>query len=680
LIRGEIKSFDLEKRYIHRDGHIVWAYLNCSMVTDSKGNPVCFLGYIRDITDRKRAEEALRESQALLKTIMDNCPAMIFLKDTQGRYLFANQEFERLTRPAAVEIVGKTDFEIFPQEQAIAFHANDVQVLEAGAPLKFEEVALHEDGPHISVVCKFPLFDEAKNLYALGGIVTDITDRKQAEQALRESEQALRDSEERLRLALKSGRMGVWDWDRRTNLRKWSKEYFLVMGLLPFSVEPSDQAWASCVHPEDLPHAKAAVEIAIVEKKEYRFEYRVIWPDGTIRWVVSRGEPIYGQDGQCVRVMGVLVDVTERKLAEEEIRRLKERLEAENVYLRREVSEAYRDREIIGRSEGILKVLRQVNQVAGTDMTVLVLGETGTGKELVARAVHGQSGRRERPLVKVNCSALPGELIESELFGHEKGAFTGATGRQVGRFELADGGTIFLDEVGDLSLKLQAKLLRVLQEGEFERLGSGKTIKVDVRVIAATNRNLVEGMQRGSFRPDLYYRLAVYPIGLPPLRERREDIGLLAEAFLREASRRLGRLFDPISGEVLEALRRYEWPGNIRELQNVIERAAVISIGRWFQLPEGWASSEVWKPATTGSVPPVRGAQLHKDDNRPLEDGSLDEVGRNYIVQILQQTGWRIEGPKGAARILGLNPSTLRSRMLKLGIRRPFRSKAEVPE
>ena len=224
-------------------------------------------------------------------------------------------------------------------------------------------------------------------------------------------------------------------------------------------------------------------------------------------------------------------------------------------------------------------------------MTVLILGETGTGKELVARAVHGQSARRERPLVKVNCSALPGELIESELFGHEKGAFTGATGRQVGRFELADGGTIFLDEVGDLPLKLQAKLLRVLQEGEFERLGSGKTIKVDVRVIAATNRDLMQAVQRGRFRMDLYYRLNVYPIGLPPLRERREDIGLLAEIFLREASRRLGRLFDPISEEVLAALRRYDWPGNVRELQNVIERAAVISAGRRLKLPEEWAVS-----------------------------------------------------------------------------------------
>jgi transcriptional regulator with GAF, ATPase, and Fis domain len=280
-------------------------------------------------------------------------------------------------------------------------------------------------------------------------------------------------------------------------------------------------------------------------------------------------------------------------------------------------------------------------------------------------------------LVKVNCSALPGELIESELFGHEKGAFTGATARQVGRFELADGGTIFLDEVGDLPLKLQAKLLRVLQEGEFERLGSGKTIKVDVRVIAATNRNLAEALQRGRFRPDLYYRLNVYPIWLPPLRERVEDVGLLAEAFLREASRRLGRVFDPISEEVLEALKSYEWPGNVRELQNVIERAAVISTGRQLQLPEEWATVDSWNALTNVSMPTTG---VRHPDKRSLDEGSLDEVGRNYIIQILEQTRWRIEGPKGAATILGLNPSTLRSRMLKLGIRRPGRSKAEVRE
>jgi formate hydrogenlyase transcriptional activator len=348
------------------------------------------------------------------------------------------------------------------------------------------------------------------------------------------------------------------------------------------------------------------------------------------------------------------------------VERLKERLEAENVYLREEVSAAHRHREIIGESEGIRKVLQQVEQVAGTDMTVLILGETGTGKELVARAVHERSERRERSLVKVNCSALPGELIESELFGHEKGAFTGATGRQVGRFELADGGTIFLDEVGDLPLKLQAKLLRVLQEGEFERLGSGKTIKVDVRVIAATNRNLAEAMQRGMFRLDLYYRLNVYPIQIPALRERREDIGLLAETFLGEVSRRLGRVFDPVPGEVLEVLRRYEWPGNVRELQNVIERAAVVSSGRRLQLTEEWAAAFAMPPVTAAT-------EVSRSIELVRREPTLEELERSHIVEVLHQTGWRVEGPKGAAIILGLNPSTLRSRMLKFGIRRTER-------
>jgi transcriptional regulator with GAF, ATPase, and Fis domain len=439
------------------------------------------------------------------------------------------------------------------------------------------------------------------------------------------------------------------------------------MGLPASGVKPSYHVWAKCLHPDDLSRAKVAVEAAMAEKKEYRCEYRVVWPDGTIRWAVARGEPIYDEAGECVRVMGVLVDVTERKRAEEEISHLKERLEAENVYLRGEVSEGHRHREIVGESEGIRKVLEQVEQVAGTDMTVLIMGETGTGKELVARAVHERSMRRERSLVKVNCSALPGELIESELFGHEKGAFTGATGRQVGRFELADGGTIFLDEVGDLPLKLQAKLLRVLQEGEFERLGSGRTIKVDVRVIAATNRNLVEAMGRGRFRADLYYRLNVYPIQLPALRERREDIGLLAEVFLGEASRRMGRRLDRVPGEVVEVLRRYEWPGNVRELQNVIERAAVVSTGRTLQLPEAWAAAEDWKAVRAWPAPKVDGAQLPA---RLFEGRSLEQVGKNYILRILEQTGWRVEGPRGAAMILGLNPSTLRSRMVRLGIKR----------
>ncbi len=309
-----------------------------------------------------------------------------------------------------------------------------------------------------------------------------------------------------------------------------------------------------------------------------------------------------------------------------------------------------------------------VEQVAPIDTTVLILGETGTGKELVACAIHARSARRDRPLVKVNCAALPESLIESELFGHERGAFTGAVARQIGRFELAHGGTIFLDEIGDLPLTLQAKLLRVLQEGEFERVGSGKTIKVNARLIAATNRNLLELMEKGTFRSDLYYRLNVYPVSVPPLRKRKEDIEALANGFLREVGAKLDKRFDSICPQTLAELQRYDWPGNVRELQNIISRAAVISTGRVLQLPEEWKM----RPAPTEPLPvltPSWENRLPKVD-KSFQATRLDELERMHITRVLEQTEWRIEGPKGAALILGLHPSTARSRMLKLGIRK----------
>jgi formate hydrogenlyase transcriptional activator len=322
---------------------------------------------------------------------------------------------------------------------------------------------------------------------------------------------------------------------------------------------------------------------------------------------------------------------------------------------------------IVGDSATLKQVLYLVERVAPTDMTVLILGETGTGKELIARAVYERSVRKNRPLIKVNCTALPATLIESELFGHERGAFTGATTRQVGRFELAHQATIFLDEVGELPLPLQSKLLRVLQEGEFERLGNGKTIKVDVRVIAATNRNLSEAAQRGRFRSDLYYRLNVYPIEVPPLRERTGDIGLLAEVFLLEAGRRLGKSFGKIPGEVIAALQEYSWPGNVRELENVIGRAAVTSKGNVFQLPEGWkADVNAINENTSPSLKQQARPAVASSEREP----TLGEMEKSHILEVLQQTNWRIEGPKGAALILGLHPNTLRSRIRKLGIQR----------
>jgi transcriptional regulator with GAF, ATPase, and Fis domain len=313
---------------------------------------------------------------------------------------------------------------------------------------------------------------------------------------------------------------------------------------------------------------------------------------------------------------------------------------------------------MVGESAALRYVLFKIAEVAPTESTVLITGETGTGKELVARAIHDASGRRDRPLVKVNCAALSPSLIESEFFGHEKGAFTGASARKIGRFELADGATIFLDEIGELPTELQVKLLRVIQEGEFERLGSSNTIKADVRIIAATNRNLDLEVKKGVFREDLWYRLNVFPITVPPLRQRREDIALLVEHFASRFSKKLGKEITSVSPATLKSLRDYSWPGNVRELANVIERAVISSRGSTLVIGRDFT-----EPAA---------------DKLLQANKTLEELERDYILRILNETGWRIEGQQGAARILGINPSTLRARIVKLGIQKPGPLEAQV--
>ncbi len=334
----------------------------------------------------------------------------------------------------------------------------------------------------------------------------------------------------------------------------------------------------------------------------------------------------------------------------DQVERLKNQLQAENVYLQDEIRIVHNFEHIITRSAGLKKMLNNVEQVAATDATVLILGESGTGKELVARAVHSISNRSSRPLVKVNCSALPENLIESELFGHEKGAFTGAISRKIGRFELADGGTIFLDEIGDLPLELQVKLLRVLQEGEFDRLGNSNTLKVDVRVIAATNRNLETEVRNGKFREDLYYRLNVFPIVIPPLRERKEDIPLLVKHFMEKYSTKTGKQVEMISQNLIDKLQTYNWPGNVRELENIIERAVILTQGKKLMLGD-WLSK----------------AESRSDESHIP---TLEELEKKHILEVLELTGWRIRGDHGAASILNLKPTTLASKMEKLGIKR----------
>ena len=357
----------------------------------------------------------------------------------------------------------------------------------------------------------------------------------------------------------------------------------------------------------------------------------------------------------------VLRNVNDRLQAERKI----ESLTIEAEYLREELNELIGADEIIGRSDALLRVLDDVKEVAGTDATVLILGETGTGKELVARAIHLASGRRDKPLIKVNCAAIPATLMESEFFGHEQGAFTGATKKRDGRFALAHGGTIFLDEIGELPLDLQAKLLRIIQEGEFEPVGSSQTRKVDVRVIAATNRDLEKLLRAGQFREDLFYRLNVYPIKLPPLRKRPDDIGMLATAFARNFARRMGRRLVPLSDDCVRRLQAYNWPGNVRELQNIIERAVITSRDGHLNLDRALPESVNAAAAALGPVVADKPTAQHVRTAKELE-----ELERSNIIAALKAAEWKVAGEKGAAQLLGVKPTTLSSRMKALNIER----------
>ena len=455
-------------------------------------------------------------------------------------------------------------------------------------------------------------------------------------------EQKLRESEARLSLAADSAGTGVWTLDP-TSGHIWATEKTYELLGLPPRKEITVRDFMAVVHPDDRETVDYAINDAMQSGQEASFEYRTNAPDGVVRWIAARGRRQTGKSGESDRLMGVCADVTKRKRVEQELAELRERLQAESQYLREEVRVHVRFDEIVGQSKELTRVFRRIEQVAESDSIVLITGETGTGKELVARAIHNHSRRKDRLIVKVDCAALPPTLIESELFGREKGAYTGALTRQVGRFELANGSTLLLDEIGELPLELQCKLLRVVQEGQFERLGSPRPISVDVRLIAATHRDLRAKVKDGSFREDLYYRLNVFPIQLPPLRERSDDIPALVWTFVRELERKMGKKIEYISKETMEKLQRYTWPGNIRELRNSVERALILSEGRQlsFQLPEIISAT----PSTT-----------------------LKDAEYQHILSVLEKTRWRIKGPGGAAELLDMHPSTLFSTIRRLHI------------
>ncbi len=530
---------------------------------------------------------------------------------------------------------------------------NDLPLVEMGIESYLGVPLVGSEGRHLGHLCVFdtkPLPDDARKLMffrIFAARATAELARLQLEQELIEREQQYRDLYDEAPIAYVQE-------DLESRFISANQAAMRILGITPEEV--SGTVGMSFI--PDTPDAQRRVQEAfasvgrgtdtsgVVLELRRKDNGKPIW----IQWW-SKPEP----DGKYTRTM--FVDITERVLLEQEQARLK----AQNLYLQEEIKSVHNFEEIVGSSAGLRQVLESVRRVASTDASVLITGETGSGKELIARAIHSNSRRAEKPLIKLNCAALPDGLVESELFGHEKGAFSGAIQRRIGRFELANGGTIFLDEVGELPLEMQSKLLRVLQEREFERVGGSQTISTDVRVIAATNRDLRKSVQEGTFREDLYFRLNVFPVALPPLRDRGDDIPMLVHFFMEKSAARIGHWVEGVEAETMERLKSYHWPGNIRELQNVIERALILTTTPLLRIePEVFATAV--PPADSSSAAVTAGGRA---------TGDLNTLQREHIRSVLEECRWVIEGEQGAAKVLGLHPNTLRSRMKKLGLSRP---------
>jgi PAS domain S-box-containing protein len=596
----------------------------------------------QDISERKEKERKLK----MMQFSIDNALDRIAWIAPDGRLLYANRATCEEMGYTLEEVLTMSIPDVDPNFPAERWAEHFQEVKKNGSVL-FETRNISGDGKihDVEVSTNYLKFDDHEFLCSFG---RDITERKQLEMKLKESQ-------ERFQAFMENIPATVYLKDENDRHIYGNPKAFESVEKKPeeFMGSTTRDLW-----PPQLADRLMKLDRKVLDGDIPRIteEWRNT-EKGDARWYRDIKFPITLGSGKKL-LGGIAIDISEIKQKEQklrdaysEIEQLKQKLEQENIYLREEIEVNYRHEEIIGKSKPVMEMLSRAEQVAETDSTVLILGETGTGKELLARAIHRMSYRKDRPIVKVNCGSLPATLIESELFGREKGAYTGALAKQVGRFEIADGSTIFLDEIGDLPIDLQVKLLRVLQEGQFERLGSSKTISVNVRVIAATNRNLTAALQEGRFREDLFYRLNVFPITVPPLRERQEDIPLLVSAFVREFETKMARKIETIFQKSLNALQGYSWPGNVRELRNVIEQAMIISKGRTLVI----RSPAVSKPLKH---------KLYK----------LADVERNHILMTLEATGWRIKGKQGTAEILGLKPSTLHFRMKKLGIQRPSAS------
>ena len=644
LASGE--PFEAEARVRRADGTYRALLHRKVPLRDEHGNIVKWFGSSLDIEDRKRAEEQLRRNAQELQT------SEFYLSEGQrlshaGSWAFDSAGFDYWS-PELFRIHGLDPASTAPtlQEYLDLLHPEDREfmanlikrILVDAAPFDATKRIVRPDGEVRYVRCVGAPLIENQKLKKYIGSAVDVTEQEIATQELRRRE-AYREQAEALT------HTGSFSWNVSTGELVWSDEEFRIMGY-EATVKPTLDLALKRIHPEDLSFVQRMMEKA-KSGTNLELEHRLLMPDGQVKHVHVIARPLTNEAGE-LEYVGTVMDMTARKKAFEEIKALRDELQRENIVLREELGKSSMFEEVIGTSLVLQSVLARAAKVAPTDSTVLIMGETGTGKELIARAIHKRSKRSERPFISVNCAAVPSSLIMSELFGHEKGAFTGAVQRRLGKFELAEGGTIFLDEVGDLPAETQVALLRVLQEREFERVGGTEVLRADVRVISATNCDLQAAISDGAFRNDLYYRLNVFPIKLPPLRERKDDVPLLVNYFVDRYSKRAGKKIEQIEKKSLEALQEYSWPGNVRELQNVIERSLIIAETNVFSIDKSWLAHE---PQPSPSLP---------------IDQKVNE--RKRIEAALAQSNGKVSGTNGAAATLGIPASTLESKIRVLRI------------
>jgi PAS domain S-box-containing protein len=779
LLEGKRRQFQIEKEYRRKDGSLIWVSNNVSLVPGTERVPRFIMALTEDITERKRAEQALRRSEAYLAEAQrlaktgswavdpktEKCiywseeMRQIFGLDPQRSNLPDREEFVRLVHP----------------EDRDRFNERVDKALRAKADLVQDYRIVLTDGTvkHIHAI-GHPVLDETGNIFEYVGTDVDVTERKRDEEKLRRSEADLLEAQ-------RLSHTGSWKHDIASGRVTVSPEVYRIFGVGPDEVKSTTEFWLNRNHPEDAKRIQELFEGSEIQKTDYEANYRIVLPDGAVKHLHAIGHPIVNAKDDLVEFVGTVMDVTEQhearaalqtafeqiKAEQTELRRMtdaiasfiyvfrpdgtalyanqtvldytgltledvqradfparifhpedverlleerdealargkpfeleqrelgkdgnyrwflvrfnplrddqghiirwyatgtdiedrkraEERMHDENLALREEIDQVFMFEDIVGSSPALQTVLSSIVKVAPTDSTVLITGETGTGKELIARAIHKHSRRSGQAFISVNCASIPSSLIASELFGHEKGAFTGAVQRRQGRFELAHSGTIFLDEVGDLPAETQITLLRVLQERQFERVGGNRILPADVRVIAATNRDLTAAIAAGTFRADLFYRLNVFPIEVPPLRKRREDIPMLVEYFVKRYAEKAGKQIRKIDANTLEQCQSYPWPGNIRELQNIVERSVILSSGDTFWIEKTWlASQETARQELPG----------------PLPD-TLQSQERKIIETALAESKGKVAGPEGAAAKLGIPRSTLDSKIKQLGIKK----------